>query len=103
MPSWPFIVKEMVVNLKFLALGASPVPGLLAPGVGGHFWVGGLGGLGLRKGRVGMGLGYSVISSPGSSAGRGKDLETQSRMVTSRCSSSVLTPVYPEHDLRLGT
>lgn len=48
MPSWPLIVKDTVVNLKFLALGASPVPGLLAPGIGGHFWVGGLGGLGLE-------------------------------------------------------
>lgn len=99
MPSWPLIVQETVVNLKFLALGASPVPALLVPGIGGHFWVGGLGGLGLRKGRVGMGLGYSMISSPGS----GKDLERQSRMVMRRCSSSVLTPMYPKHNLRLGT
>lgn len=85
MPAWLVIVKEMGVNLRILVLGARQVPGLNAPEIGGHFGVRGFGGLGPRKGRLKMGPGCSMASSPGSSEQEGgKDLDGLSRMVKSR-------------------
>lgn len=43
MPVWLVNVKEVVVNLRLLALGVCQNVGLQAPGIGGHFGLEGLG------------------------------------------------------------
>lgn len=91
MLSWPVTVTEKVLNLKFLALGASQVLGLLASRIRGHFWFGELGGLRLRKGRVRMGP--VPVSSPGSSE--------QQRLGGAQV--QILIPIYLLHDIRLVT